>query len=104
MQELLVLRFDAGREVQVGTQPRQRLATQHGPFVVGQIGGGERGDASGDIPATGLPVVAHFRVCGEGVGEVARSVGYESESAFSTAYKRVMGGAPRYHSRLAAVA
>ena len=41
---------------------------------------------------------------GEGVGAVARSVGYESESAFSTAYKRVMGGAPRHHSRLAAVA
>ena len=41
---------------------------------------------------------------GEGVGTVARSVGYESESAFSTAYKRVMGGAPRHHSRLAAVA
>ena len=31
---------------------------------------------------------------GEGVGAVARSVGYELESAFSAAYKRVMGGAP----------
>jgi AraC-like DNA-binding protein len=38
---------------------------------------------------------------GEGVGAIARSVGYESESAFSTAYKRVMGGAPRRHARLA---
>jgi len=41
---------------------------------------------------------------GEPVGAVARSLGYESESAFSTAYKRVMGNTPRYHTRLAAVA
>jgi AraC-like DNA-binding protein len=41
---------------------------------------------------------------GEPVGAVARSVGYESESAFSTAYKRVMGSTPRHHTRLAAVA
>ena len=41
---------------------------------------------------------------GEPVGAVARSVGYESESAFSTAYKRVMGSTPRHHARRAAVA
>ena len=41
---------------------------------------------------------------GEPVGAIARSLGYESESAFSTAYKRVMGSAPRHHARLATVA
>ncbi|HEY0257624.1 MAG TPA: AraC family transcriptional regulator [Candidatus Methylacidiphilales bacterium] len=40
---------------------------------------------------------------GEPVGAIARSVGYESESAFSTAYKRVMGSTPRRRARLAAV-
>ena len=38
---------------------------------------------------------------GEPVGAVARSLGYESESAFSTAYKRVMGSTARHHARLA---
>lgn len=32
---------------------------------------------------------------GEPIGVVARSLGYRSESAFSTAFKRVMGGTPR---------
>ncbi len=41
---------------------------------------------------------------GEAIGAVARSLGYESESAFSFAFKRVMGIAPRHHSRLAVVA
>jgi AraC-like DNA-binding protein len=41
---------------------------------------------------------------GEPIGAVARSLGYESESAFSTAFKRVMGSTPRHHARLAAVA
>ena len=41
---------------------------------------------------------------GEPVGAVARSLGYESESAFSIAFKRVMGSTPRHHARLAAVA
>ncbi len=41
---------------------------------------------------------------GEPISAVARSLGYESESAFSTAFKRVMGSAPRHHVRLAAVA
>jgi AraC-like DNA-binding protein len=41
---------------------------------------------------------------GEPVGAIARSLGYESESAFSTAFKRVMGSTPRDHVRLAAVA
>ena len=40
---------------------------------------------------------------GEPIGAVARSLGYESESAFSTAFKRVMGSPPRHHARLAAV-
>ena len=33
------------------------------------------------------------------VAEVANRVGYESESAFSTAFKRVMGCSPRRYSR-----
>ena len=41
---------------------------------------------------------------GEPIGAIARSLGYKSESAFSTAFKRVMGSAPRHHARLAAVA
>jgi methylphosphotriester-DNA--protein-cysteine methyltransferase len=41
---------------------------------------------------------------GEPIGAIARSLGYESESAFSTAFKRVMGRTPRHHARLAAVA
>jgi AraC-like DNA-binding protein len=41
---------------------------------------------------------------GEPIGATARSLGYESESAFSTAFKRVMGSTPRYHARLSAVA
>ncbi len=41
---------------------------------------------------------------GEAIGAIARSLGYESESAFSTAFKRVMGSTPRDHVRLAAVA
>jgi len=40
---------------------------------------------------------------GEPVGAIARSLGYESESAFSTAFKRVIGSRSRGHVRLAAV-
>lgn len=40
---------------------------------------------------------------GEPIGAIARSLGYESESAFRTAFKRVMGSTPRHHARLAAV-
>lgn len=40
---------------------------------------------------------------GEPIGAIARSLGYESESAFSAAFKRVLGGAPRHHARLAAL-
>ncbi|WP_109808473.1 AraC family transcriptional regulator [Sphingosinithalassobacter portus] len=40
---------------------------------------------------------------GEAVGTVARSLGYESESAFSTAYKRVMGSTPRRRARSAVI-
>ena len=43
-------------------------------------------------------------VRGEAIGETARSLGYESESAFSTAFKRVMGDTPRHHARSAAAA
>jgi AraC-like DNA-binding protein len=31
---------------------------------------------------------------------IARSLGYESESAFRTAFKRVTGQTPRHHARL----
>jgi AraC-like DNA-binding protein len=41
---------------------------------------------------------------GEPIGAIARSLGYESESAFSTAFKRVVGCTPRHHARLAAAA
>lgn len=36
---------------------------------------------------------------GEPVGVVSRALGYESESAFSTAFKRVMGHSPRRHGQ-----
>jgi AraC-like DNA-binding protein len=36
---------------------------------------------------------------GDPVSVIARSLGYESESAFSTAFKRVMGCSPRQYSR-----
>jgi AraC-like DNA-binding protein len=39
----------------------------------------------------------------EAVSVIARSLGYESESAFSTAFKRVMGRSPRQHGRGQAV-
>jgi AraC-like DNA-binding protein len=35
----------------------------------------------------------------DSIFEIARSLGYESESAFSTAFKRVMGCSPRQYSR-----
>jgi len=35
----------------------------------------------------------------DSLGEIALSLGYESESAFSTAFKRVMGSSPRRHSK-----
>jgi AraC-like DNA-binding protein len=38
----------------------------------------------------------------ESIGTVALSVGYSSESAFSMAYKRVMGAPPRRHAKRAA--
>jgi AraC-like DNA-binding protein len=41
---------------------------------------------------------------GESIGAIARTLGYESESAFRTAFKRVTGATPRHHARLAAVA
>jgi AraC-like DNA-binding protein len=37
---------------------------------------------------------------GEPIGAVARGLGYESESAFSTAFKRVMGASPRRYGRV----
>jgi AraC-like DNA-binding protein len=36
---------------------------------------------------------------GESVGTIAQSLGYESESAFRTAFKRVTGRTPRQHAR-----
>ncbi|MBB5754330.1 AraC family transcriptional regulator [Prosthecomicrobium pneumaticum] len=41
---------------------------------------------------------------GEPVGTIALSLGYESESAFSTAFKRVTGCAPRAYGRRGATA
>lgn len=39
---------------------------------------------------------------GKPIGVVARSLGYQSESAFSTAFKRLTGRTPRHHARRAA--
>jgi len=36
----------------------------------------------------------------DSISMIALSLGYESESAFSTAFKRVMGSSPRQHSRV----
>ena len=41
---------------------------------------------------------------GEPVGAIAHSLGYESESAFRTAFKRTMGSTPRHHARREAAA
>ena len=41
---------------------------------------------------------------GEPIGAIAHSLGYESESAFKTAFKRVTGSTPRHHMRREAVA
>jgi len=38
----------------------------------------------------------------EPIGTIALSLGYESESAFSTAFKRVMACSPRQYGREAA--
>jgi len=39
---------------------------------------------------------------GEPVGTIARTLGYESDSAFRTAFRRVTGRTPRYHARISA--
>ena len=36
---------------------------------------------------------------GEPIGTIAHALGYESESAFRTAFKRVTGNTPRHHAR-----
>ncbi|MCB1356010.1 MAG: helix-turn-helix transcriptional regulator [Maritimibacter sp.] len=36
---------------------------------------------------------------GEPVGAIAHALGYDSESAFRTAFKRVTGNTPRHHAR-----
>lgn len=36
---------------------------------------------------------------GDSISTMARALGYESESAFSAAFKRVMGCSPRQYSR-----
>lgn len=41
---------------------------------------------------------------GESLASIALSLGYESESAFGTAFKRVMGSSPRQYSRANAAA
>lgn len=37
---------------------------------------------------------------GKPIGAIARSLGYESESAFRTAFKRVTGSTPRHHAHV----
>lgn len=36
---------------------------------------------------------------GDSISTMARALGYQSESAFSAAFKRVMGGSPRQYGR-----
>ena len=36
---------------------------------------------------------------GDSISAIASSLGYESESAFGKAFRRVMGSSPRQHSR-----
>ena len=40
-----------------------------------------------------------LRSCSDPISVIALSLGYESESAFSTAFKRVMGRSPRQYGR-----
>jgi AraC-like DNA-binding protein len=40
-----------------------------------------------------------LRNCSDPISVIALSLGYESESAFSTAFKRVMGCSPRQYGR-----
>lgn len=40
-----------------------------------------------------------LRKRGDGVSAITQMLGYESESAFSTAFKRIMGSSPRQYSR-----
>lgn len=40
-----------------------------------------------------------LRNSGDPISAISRSLGYESESAFSTAFKRIMGCSPRQYSR-----
>jgi AraC-like DNA-binding protein len=35
----------------------------------------------------------------DSIASIAQSLGYDSESAFSTAFRRVMGSSPRQYSR-----
>ena len=51
-------------------------------------------------------LLAAERLAGEGtsISELSTTLGYESESAFSTAFKRVMGCAPRLYGRERAAA
>jgi AraC-like DNA-binding protein len=46
-------------------------------------------------------LLAADRLANEPVSVIALSLGYESESAFSTAFKRVMGCSPRRYGRAA---
>jgi transcriptional regulator GlxA family with amidase domain len=41
-----------------------------------------------------------LRTTDEPVSRIALTLGYESEAAFSTAFKRIMGSAPRQYARL----
>jgi AraC-like DNA-binding protein len=60
------------------------------------------------VGASPMDYLTHWRMLlagdrltnsGDPVSAIARSLGYDSESAFSTAFKRVMGCSPRHYSR-----
>jgi AraC-like DNA-binding protein len=60
------------------------------------------------VGASPLEYLTHWRMLlagdrltnsGDPISVIALSLGYESESAFSTAFKRVMGCSPRQYSR-----
>ena len=71
--------------------------------VAGQCWSAVAGVAEPVHPRTGdcFPLLAGDRLanCGEPIAVVALSLGYESESAFSTAFKRVIGSSPRRYGR-----
>jgi AraC-like DNA-binding protein len=84
----------AAPALEVG-MPRSGFAAGFGQLV---------GDAIKHLRRSRMRVAGRSLPRGEPVGAIARLLGQDSDSAFSTARRRARGGAPRHHVRLAAVA